>query len=59
MIPVLHIRLSASDHFAMAYYHVWVAGSAQLLKQLRIPFPEKLIPLMINNIRNNKPLPVW
>lgn len=53
---------ASSDHLVRAYYHTYKMpvklsncsnnyGSHQ--------FPEKLIPLMINNIRNNKPLPVY
>lgn len=53
---------ASSDHFVRAYYDTHALpvvisncsnnyGSHQ--------FPEKLIPLFINNIRNNKPLPVY
>jgi dTDP-glucose 4,6-dehydratase len=53
---------ASSDHFVRAYHHTyWLPtvisncsnnyGSHQ--------FPEKLIPLFINNIKNNKPLPVY
>lgn len=53
---------ASSDHFVRAFYHTYGLqikisncsnnyGSHQ--------FPEKLIPLMINNIINNKPLPVY
>ena len=53
---------ASSDHLVRAYHHTYGLpiklsncsnnyGSHQ--------FPEKLIPLMINNIRNNKPLPVY
>ena len=53
---------ASSDHLVRAYHHTYKMpiklsncsnnyGSHQ--------FPEKLIPLMINNIRNNKPLPVY
>lgn len=53
---------AASDHFVRAYHDTYKLpviisncsnnyGSHQ--------FPEKLIPLFINNIRNNKPLPVY
>ncbi len=53
---------ASSDHFVRAYGNTYKLpfvisncsnnyGSHQ--------FPEKLIPLMINNIRNNKPLPVY
>ena len=53
---------ASSDHIVRAYYHTFGLpikisncsnnyGSHQ--------FPEKLIPLMIHNIQNNKPLPVY
>ncbi len=53
---------ASSDHIVRAYYHTYHLpikisncsnnyGSHQ--------FPEKLIPLMIHNIKNNKPLPVY
>jgi dTDP-glucose 4,6-dehydratase len=53
---------ASSDHFVRAFYHTYGLpikisncsnnyGSHQ--------FPEKLIPLMINNIVNNKPLPIY
>lgn len=53
---------ASSDHFVRAYYDTYALpvvisncsnnyGSCQ--------FPEKLIPLFINNIQNNKPLPVY
>jgi dTDP-glucose 4,6-dehydratase len=53
---------ASSDHIVRAYYHTFGLpikisncsnnyGSHQ--------FPEKLIPLMIHNIKNNKPLPVY
>lgn len=53
---------ASSDHIVRAYYHTFNIpikisncsnnyGSHQ--------FPEKLLPLMINNIKNNKPLPVY
>ncbi len=53
---------ASSDHFVRAYYETYGI-------QIRISncsnnygshhFPEKLIPLMINNILNKKPLPVY
>jgi dTDP-glucose 4,6-dehydratase len=53
---------ASSDHFVRAYHHTFGI-------QIRISncsnnygshhFPEKLIPLMINNIINKKPLPVY
>lgn len=53
---------ASSDHLVRAYHHTYKLpvklsncsnnyGSHQ--------FPEKLIPLMINNIKTNKPLPVY
>jgi dTDP-glucose 4,6-dehydratase len=53
---------ASSDHLVRAYFHTYHLpikisncsnnyGSHQ--------FPEKLIPLMIHNIKNNKPLPVY
>jgi dTDP-glucose 4,6-dehydratase len=53
---------ASSDHFVMAYYHTY--GMPVKLSNCSNNygshhFPEKLIPLMINNIKNNKPLPVY
>jgi len=53
---------ASSDHFVMAYYHTY--GLPVVLSNCSNNygshhFPEKLIPLMINNIMNNKPLPVY
>ena len=53
---------AASDHFVRAYYDTY--GMPVVLSNCSNNygshhFPEKLIPLMINNIRNNKPLPVY
>lgn len=53
---------AASDHFVMAYHHTY--GLPVMISNCSnnygsYHFPEKLIPLMINNIRNNKPLPVY
>jgi len=53
---------ASSDHLVRAYFHTYQLpvkisncsnnyGSHQ--------FPEKLIPLMINNIKNKKPLPIY
>lgn len=53
---------AASDHFVMAYHHTYhlpVVLSNCSNNYGSHHFPEKLIPLMINNIRNNKPLPVY
>jgi dTDP-glucose 4,6-dehydratase len=53
---------ASSDHFVMAYHHTY--GLPIVLSNCSNNygshhFPEKLIPLMINNIINNKPLPVY
>lgn len=53
---------AASDHFVMAYHDTY--GLPVIMSNCSNNygshhFPEKLIPLMINNIRNNKPLPVY
>jgi dTDP-glucose 4,6-dehydratase len=53
---------ASSDHFVMAYYHTY--GLPVVLSNCSNNygshhFPEKLIPLMINNIKNNRPLPVY
>jgi len=53
---------AASDHFVRAYHDTY--GMPVVLSNCSNNygshhFPEKLIPLMINNIRNNKPLPVY
>ena len=53
---------ASSDHFVMAYHHTY--GLPVVLSNCSNNygshhFPEKLIPLMINNIKNNKPLPVY
>jgi len=53
---------ASSDHFVMAYYHTY--GLPVILSNCSNNygshhFPEKLIPLMINNILHNKPLPVY
>ena len=53
---------AASDHFVMAYHHTYhlpVIISNCSNNYGSHHFPEKLIPLMINNILNNKPLPVY
>lgn len=53
---------AASDHFVMAYhdtYGIPVVMSNCSNNYGSHHFPEKLIPLMINNIKNNKPLPVY
>lgn len=53
---------ASSDHFVKAYYHTYnlpVVLSNCSNNYGSHHFPEKLIPLMINNIINNKPLPVY
>jgi len=53
---------AASDHFVRAYhdtYGIKVVVSNCSNNYGPYHFPEKLIPLMINNIINNKPLPVY
>ncbi len=53
---------ASSDHLVMAYYHTYglpVVMSNCSNNYGSHHFPEKLIPLMINNIINNKPLPVY
>src|SRR5258708_7795074 len=53
---------ASSDHFVMAYHHTY--GLPVILSNCSNNygshhFPEKLIPLMINNILHKKPLPVY
>lgn len=53
---------AASDHFVSAFYHTYglpVKLSNCSNNYGSHHFPEKLIPLMINNIVNKKPLPVY
>jgi dTDP-glucose 4,6-dehydratase len=53
---------ASSDHLVMAYYHTYhlpVIVSNCSNNYGSNHFPEKLIPLMINNIKTNKPLPVY
>ncbi|MBU2020464.1 MAG: dTDP-glucose 4,6-dehydratase [Bacteroidetes bacterium] len=53
---------ASSDHFVNAYYHTYglpVKMSNCSNNYGSHHFPEKLIPLMINNIVNKKPLPVY
>jgi len=53
---------AASDHFVRAYhdtYGIKVVVSNCSNNYGPYHFPEKLIPLMINNIIHNKPLPVY
>ncbi len=53
---------ASSDHFVRAYHDTY--GLPTLISNCSnnygpYQFPEKLIPLFINNIRNGKPLPVY
>ncbi len=53
---------ASSDHLVRAYFHTY--GLPVLISNCSNnygpnQFPEKLIPLMINNIRQEKPLPVY
>ncbi|MBT1685248.1 dTDP-glucose 4,6-dehydratase [Dawidia soli] len=53
---------ASSDHFVSAYHHSF--GLPTLISRCSnnygpFHFPEKLIPLMIHNILNSKPLPVY
>lgn len=53
---------ASSDHFVRAYHDTY--GLPVVLSNCSnnygpYQFPEKLIPLFINNIRDNKPLPVY
>ena len=53
---------ASSDHLVRAYYHTF--GFPVVISNCSnnygpYQFPEKLIPLMINNIIHNKPLPVY
>lgn len=53
---------ASADHFVMAYYHTYklpVLISNCSNNYGSHHFPEKLIPLAINNIKNNKPVPVY
>ncbi len=53
---------ASSDHLVRAYHHTY--GLPALISNCSNnygpnQFPEKLIPLAINNIKNNKPVPVY
>lgn len=53
---------ASSDHFVRAWYHTY--GFPVVISNCSnnygpYQFPEKLLPLMINNIKENKPLPVY
>ena len=53
---------AGSDHFVRAYHHTYgipVVISNCSNNYGSHQFPEKLIPLFINNIKNNKPIPVY
>ncbi|MCK4568990.1 MAG: dTDP-glucose 4,6-dehydratase [Bacteroidales bacterium] len=53
---------ASSDHLVRAYFHTFklpVVISNCSNNYGGYQFPEKLIPLMIHNISNNKPLPVY
>jgi dTDP-glucose 4,6-dehydratase len=53
---------ASSDHFVRAYHNTYklpVVISNCSNNYGPNQFPEKLIPLCINNIRNNKPLPIY
>lgn len=53
---------AASDHFVRAYHDTYglpIVISNCSNNYGAYQFPEKLIPLFINNIRQNKPLPVY
>jgi len=53
---------ASSDHFVKAFYHTYhlpVIISNCSNNDGPYHFPEKLIPLCINNVINNKPLPIY
>ena len=53
---------ASSDHLVRAYYHTYhLPISISNCSNNYGPnhFPEKLIPLSINNIKNNKPIPIY
>jgi dTDP-glucose 4,6-dehydratase len=53
---------ASSDHLVRAYYHTYklpVVVSNCSNNYGANQFPEKLIPLSINNIKNNKPIPIY
>jgi len=53
---------ASSDHLVRAYFHTFklpVVISNCSNNYGSFQFPEKLIPLSINNIRNNKPIPIY
>ncbi len=53
---------ASSDHFVMAFHHTYglpIKMSNCSNNYGSHHFPEKLIPLMIHNIQNKKPLPIY
>ncbi len=53
---------AASDHFVRAYFHTY--GLPVVISNCSnnygpCQFPEKIIPLMINNIKTSQPLPIY
>ncbi|HEY4784724.1 MAG TPA: dTDP-glucose 4,6-dehydratase [Bacteroidales bacterium] len=53
---------ASSDHLVRAYFHTYklpVVVSNCSNNYGANQFPEKLIPLSINNIKNNKPIPIY
>ena len=53
---------ASSDHLVRAYFHTYnlpVVISNCSNNCGSFQFPEKLIPLSINNIKNNKPIPIY
>ena len=53
---------ASSDHLVRAYYHTYklpIVVSNCSNNYGPYQFPEKLIPLIINNIKHNKPLPIY
>ncbi|NVN95664.1 MAG: dTDP-glucose 4,6-dehydratase [Bacteroidetes bacterium] len=53
---------ASSDHLVRAYFHTYkipivVSNCSNNYGQFQ--FPEKLLPLSINNINNNKPIPIY
>jgi dTDP-glucose 4,6-dehydratase len=53
---------ASSDHLVRAYFHTYnlpVVISNCSNNYGSFQFPEKLIPLSINNIKNNKPIPIY
>jgi dTDP-glucose 4,6-dehydratase len=53
---------ASSDHLVRAYFHTYglpVVISNCSNNYGSYQFPEKLIPLAINNIKNNKPIPIY